>query len=250
MPRPAERRFHFAYEIADYAARAVRGETDSSPAALKDAIVDDQFLRRIARPQKDTLLHGFIECMRIDIIDGVLKLPELQLEYIVQNFDLYGEPRPPWLNEKEVERHVHELERLLRRINVVVARDAFHLLFADRRFLLDFQHLVSGCMTSLRRSDHPDVLERDGILKRCTLPTWLRRGVFFRDQGFCQRCGKDLSGLLRVTDDAQLDHIVPLAKGGTNDPTNFQLMCEKCNQAKHAGPPVTSDRYVPYWEVP
>ena len=30
-----------------------------------------------------------------------------------------------------------------------------------------------------------------------------------------------------------LDHKTPLAKGGTNDLSNFALACFKCNQEKH-----------------
>lgn len=29
-----------------------------------------------------------------------------------------------------------------------------------------------------------------------------------------------------------LDHVVPLASGGTNDPENLQLICKPCNRAK------------------
>ena len=32
----------------------------------------------------------------------------------------------------------------------------------------------------------------------------------------------------------QIDHIIPLAKGGTNDEENLWLVCETCNRAKSA----------------
>jgi 5-methylcytosine-specific restriction protein A len=32
-------------------------------------------------------------------------------------------------------------------------------------------------------------------------------------------------------------HIVPRARGGTNDPTNYQPECRSCNSAKQAGHP-------------
>lgn len=30
------------------------------------------------------------------------------------------------------------------------------------------------------------------------------------------------------------DHITPLARGGTNDPANIQILCRPCNSRKHA----------------
>jgi len=40
------------------------------------------------------------------------------------------------------------------------------------------------------------------------------------------------------------DHIVPLARGGTNWPKNIQLLCRDCNQHKHATPPERFARQI------
>lgn len=47
----------------------------------------------------------------------------------------------------------------------------------------------------------------------------------------CANCGKKLNGKYDV------DHIVPIAKNGTNYPENIQLLCKSCNCRKHAKDP-------------
>lgn len=40
----------------------------------------------------------------------------------------------------------------------------------------------------------------------------------------CMRCGS--------TENLTIDHIIPLSKGGSNDPTNIQPLCHMCNSLK------------------
>jgi 5-methylcytosine-specific restriction endonuclease McrA len=42
----------------------------------------------------------------------------------------------------------------------------------------------------------------------------------------CAYCGCDIS------EDFHVDHIIPLAKGGTNEPDNICLSCPTCNLQK------------------
>ncbi len=46
--------------------------------------------------------------------------------------------------------------------------------------------------------------------------------------GKCVYCDTDLSEAFQV------DHIVPLSRGGSNEPENLQLLCARCNLMKHA----------------
>lgn len=51
----------------------------------------------------------------------------------------------------------------------------------------------------------------------------------YRSQkGKCWHCGKDLNYMYHV------DHLIPIAKGGTNWPNNIVCSCAKCNFEKHA----------------
>lgn len=62
---------------------------------------------------------------------------------------------------------------------------------------------------------------------RISIPPAVREYVYQRDHHQCQSCGK-------TAQDSQLslDHIIPLATGGSNDISNLQTLCLDCNRQK------------------
>lgn len=54
--------------------------------------------------------------------------------------------------------------------------------------------------------------------------------MHLRREPLCRECW--VHG--RVTEATQVDHIVPLAEGGTNDPDNLQSLCHSCHSRKTA----------------
>ena len=62
---------------------------------------------------------------------------------------------------------------------------------------------------------------------RIAITTAVRSYVFERDNYQYQSCGK-------TNEETELntDHIIPLAKGGSNDISNLQTLCRSCNQKK------------------
>lgn len=59
---------------------------------------------------------------------------------------------------------------------------------------------------------------------------WTKKAIRSRDRGKCAECQKSLT--MELSDDENIDHIVPLSKGGTNDLVNLQLLCRNCNSNK------------------
>lgn len=71
---------------------------------------------------------------------------------------------------------------------------------------------------------HP---ERKPIKRKPIKPS-LRFEILKRDNYRCQMCGvtaKDGAAL-------EIDHIMPVSKGGTNDAGNLQVLCRDCNAGK------------------
>ncbi len=62
---------------------------------------------------------------------------------------------------------------------------------------------------------------------RIKIPLEVRKYVFERCRYHCQSCGKTTTET-----ELTIDHIIPLAKGGSNDMSNLQALCRHCNQKK------------------
>jgi len=78
---------------------------------------------------------------------------------------------------------------------------------------------------------------RRARLRGCAAEPFSIESVFTRDKWMCQICGGDTPQHLRGTmhDDApELDHITPLASGGSHTYINTQCLCRTCNILKGA----------------
>lgn len=67
------------------------------------------------------------------------------------------------------------------------------------------------------------------MAKRKGISKSVRFRIFARDGFTCRYCGMDSTRVVLV-----VDHVVPVAGGGTNDDENLITACESCNQGKSA----------------
>lgn len=68
-------------------------------------------------------------------------------------------------------------------------------------------------------------------MKRKSLSKRLRFAVFTRDEFTCRYCGQCPPTVKLV-----IDHVIPVAGGGTDDESNLITSCENCNQGKSDKP--------------
>ena len=216
---------------------------------LLDELCDDMgcievIIDELDEMEKALIEHGF-ECT------GYLTLKE-QIIYYDSNYDELAEK----ISEHEIYTKFKELVRetydfmfsCFEQIERDLVETTFFLLYGNKGFLFQFNQYLST-FTNPCYLTKDDFDENNHIIRSDYLPQWLRRAVFYRDNGRCQYCGKDLSGLIMVMDDRgiQYDHVIPLEKNGTNDATNFQLLCESCNLHKSGNIVLPTHFYQMYW---
>ena len=64
--------------------------------------------------------------------------------------------------------------------------------------------------------------------RRITFSTSFRLSLFLKKKGICSAC----SLKIEAGKAWDIDHILPLALGGANEPKNLQILCKPCHQSK------------------
>lgn len=116
----------------------------------------------------------------------------------------------------------------------------FEVFDTDKIFVIDFIKFQYGTLSYNCKPHLPviKILKKHGIdfetidennltikQQRKRLTAAAKEKIFIRDKYECQYCGSK--------EDLEIDHIVPLSKGGNNEDYNLITACHKCNQLKN-----------------
>jgi len=147
-----------------------------------------------------------------------------------------------------LEKPVLVLNKGYQAVNVIDARRAFIMLYAELALALDSEFCTHsfdtwslvpiseeddavGTSSGLIKIPRVMVLMDYNKLPRLTV-RYSRRNVFMRDRYTCQYCGKT-----RQEEPMNIDHVVPRAQGGTTQWENVVCSCVRCNSHKGARTP-------------
>lgn len=243
--------FHWTYGCADSIRDMVVNGAPGFVTA-EDFFRDEgvSFLEKASHPNKVTLLHDYIEENVYQEVDYYLrKTPDEMLSEIFELCKRYDVTLRSEAEFRLWDDYIHHVITFMKRkILCRLSNEVFTLLYQDREFLREFNIFSARFVATLNYDRHQSYLSRDGVVKRPNYwPGWLRKGVFLRDRGRCVVCLCDLTGVLYADYKLNIDHIVPLAQGGSNDPTNLQLLCGSCNGEKGGSQLHTGFQVPLYW---
>lgn len=209
----------------------------------------ESFFKKACAPNKVTLLHDYIyEVVYCETAYALKKALEETLPDIYDILNTYKITFIKLKHYKGTDYKHHLLTCLKKEIFGKLTNEIFTLVYQDKQLLHDFNIVAANYIKSKKLATHQDYLASDGVLKRNTYwNTWLTNGIYCRDKGHCGICLSDLSGQYASGIELAVDHIVPLANGGTNDPTNLQLLCRRCNSKKGARSSKTRNAIPLYW---
>jgi len=116
--------------------------------------------------------------------------------------------------------------RDLKRYNISFSGDTYYRRFGSWKKALIAAYNSVGQEETINKA-------QDGLAPEITVP---RRGdisirkrflVFKRDEFTCVMCGRSGRGVK-----LEVDHKIPISKGGTDDLDNLQTLCFECNRGK------------------
>jgi hypothetical protein len=116
-----------------------------------------------------------------------------------------------------------------------IVSSTFAMAWRSQMLMRVFNMKLATQVRSAKYEDFPAVLSADGKMKRASYwPKWLEQLLLNRHAGRCYYCPKVVASSALVSSDYDIDHVVPIAQGGTNDPTNLVIACKECNGDKGA----------------
>jgi hypothetical protein len=129
---------------------------------------------------------------------------------------------------EHTDRLIQQFEKNIRSILDIYAENYAERVFHDRQLC---EH-ISRTLIAIGFDGSADGSgpAKQWVQRQSGWPTWAVKAVQARDRGQCAQCGTSLH--LELAEDEHIDHIVPLAVGGTNDLSNLQLLCAPCNLSK------------------
>lgn len=180
--------------------------------------------------------------LAIDAVDGVLvEVPEKRANSVFHRQQFHIDLHDALTELYEYyQNDIDELRKLY-------AKNFAERVFHDRQIC---EYISFGLTEMYEEKGFPTLDENGQIVikpvERKTWPTWVKETLLARERGQCANCKKNFSELIIKP---EIDHIVPLSYGGSNDVVNLQLLCWDCNHEKLDEKQLVNSSFPEYLKV-
>lgn len=190
------------------------------------------------RTQKDGLQSACIDCMKPvnrAYIDGNYeKIRAARKKYRETNQEkIKAFESQRRIKNPEKEKARSEAYRRENSVKIKESQSAYYIANAEKRkaYTAHWRSENPGAGTVFSRNRRAAERKADGIHTKDDVVS-----IFDSQRGKCANCRSKLikSGYKKY----HVDHIMPLARGGSNDKYNLQCLCPTCNMRKHAKDPI------------
>lgn len=257
------------YDNCEYIAKFIKNGEDF-PDFLGLTNTKSETLICLTKPGKFSLLHELIQALIILEIDDIKDNMFSEENTIAELCDILKVYNIVFLNQLEfkIGRNLsvnddgetqegdsfndlyldYLIDIYREKLLPILIEETFTTLFFNRQLMCEFNRNLSEFICELNYSDHPKILQKDGVVVRFVeWPTWVRRALAYRESGKCALCSADISGTIATLEEKeiQIDHIIALENGGSNDITNLQMLCKKCHEEKTRNTEITTSGNQP-----
>lgn len=118
-------------------------------------------------------------------------------------------------------------------VHLYLTRGRIHRVFDEKKESFDLNEIIdvlksidSSKLIDGRRFYSREVWKSIERVERAKVSKELRQEIFERDGYTCVNCGSTEKESLEI------DHIMPISKGGKTEPSNLQTLCRNCNIRK------------------
>lgn len=174
---------------------------------------------------RDTKHQYCVECRKLEKFRHYPRLNEWKKEYFKKNSERLAAKRKKW-NEENKER-----KKYLYRRRYAAKKD--EILAQSKEWLAKQPKGYRAEIARIDRRKNPEKYRARVRNRRARLRYNGGKhsgqeivDILKLQRNRCASCREKLKGKYQV------DHIIPLAKGGKNDRANLQVLCAKCNRAK------------------
>lgn len=109
-------------------------------------------------------------------------------------------------------------------------KTSYTVTVADSELAVSWEWLVDRYRRLARIGFEATLKDYHSKYQRKLMTKELRKRIMKRDHYTCQICGKCMPDEVGL----QIDHIIPVARGGKTVPSNLRVLCSKCNGRKGA----------------